>query len=41
VNAATIRNLLGVLQREGAEIGVLISLEQPTRDMMTEAASAG
>jgi site-specific DNA-methyltransferase (adenine-specific) len=41
VNAATIRDLRGVLQREEAEIGVLISLDQPTRDMMTEALSTG
>ncbi|OGO14318.1 MAG: DNA methylase [Chloroflexi bacterium RBG_16_47_49] len=41
VNAATIRDLRGVLQREEVEIGVLISLEQPTRDMNTEASTAG
>jgi site-specific DNA-methyltransferase (adenine-specific) len=41
VNAATIRDLRGVLQREEAEIGVLISLEAPSRDMNTEASSAG
>lgn len=35
------RDLVGVLQREKAEIGVLISFEEPTRPMRTEAASAG
>jgi site-specific DNA-methyltransferase (adenine-specific) len=41
VNSATIRDLHGVLQRESAEIGVLITLEPPTKDMISEAASAG
>ncbi len=35
------RDLLGVLGREEAEIGVLISMHEPTRDMVKEAASAG
>jgi site-specific DNA-methyltransferase (adenine-specific) len=41
VNSATIRDLRGVIQREATEIGVLITLESPTRDMITEAGSAG
>lgn len=41
VNSATIRDLRGVLQREACEIGVLVTLEPPTRDMITEAGSAG
>ncbi len=41
VNSATIRDLRGVLQREACEIGVLVTLEPPTRDMITEASSAG
>jgi site-specific DNA-methyltransferase (adenine-specific) len=41
VNSATIRDLRGVLQREETEIGVLITLENPSRDMNTEAASTG
>ncbi len=41
VNSATIRDLHGVLQRESAEIGVLITLEPPTKDMISESASAG
>lgn len=36
-----VRDLLGVLDREKAQIGVLISLQEPTRDMRKEAASAG
>lgn len=41
VNSATIRDLNGVLTREQANIGVLVSLEPPTKDMISEAASAG
>jgi DNA modification methylase len=36
-----LRDLRGVLDREKAEIGVLICLEEPTKPMKTEAASAG
>ncbi len=36
-----IRNLNGVVRREGAEIGVMVTLESPTRDMAKEAADAG
>jgi hypothetical protein len=36
-----LRDLRGVLDREKAEIGVLITLENPSRSMKTEAASAG
>jgi site-specific DNA-methyltransferase (adenine-specific) len=36
-----LRDLRGVLQREAAQIGVLISLQTPTKPMRTEAASAG
>ena len=36
-----VRDLRGVLEREKAAIGVLISLQPPTREMQTEAASAG
>jgi hypothetical protein len=39
--AAHIRDLRGVLDREQAEIGVLISMEEPTGPMRKEAASAG
>ena len=41
VNVAHVRDLAGVLGREEAEIGVLISMKEATRPMRTEAASAG
>jgi len=40
-NVAHMRDLSGVLTREQAEIGVLISMKEPTQPMRTEAASAG
>jgi DNA modification methylase len=41
INVSHVRDLRGVLDREKAEIGVLISLEEPTGPMRKEAASAG
>jgi site-specific DNA-methyltransferase (adenine-specific) len=41
VGSATIRDLVGTIEREKAALGVLITLESPSRDMVTEAASAG
>jgi site-specific DNA-methyltransferase (adenine-specific) len=41
VNVAHIRDLRGVLDREKAEIGVLITMEPSTRPMKKEAAEAG
>ncbi|MDO8532107.1 MAG: DNA methyltransferase [Dehalococcoidia bacterium] len=41
VSSAYIRDLKGVLQREDAALGLFITLEKPTRDMETEAVSAG
>jgi DNA modification methylase len=41
VSSRDIRDLVGTIQREGAAIGLFITLENPTRDMLTEAASAG
>ena len=41
VNSGLIRDLVGTVQREQAAIGVFITLEQPTRDMIAEALSAG
>lgn len=41
VTVSQVRDLRGVLDREKAEIGVLISLEAPTGPMRREAASAG
>jgi DNA modification methylase len=40
VNSSHIRDLKGTLQREHAAIGVFITLEPPSKDMITEAASA-
>ena len=36
-----VRDLVGFLAREDAQIGVLISLNQPTSAMRSEAAAAG
>ena len=41
VGVSHVRDLRGVLDREKAEMGVLISLEEPTGAMSKEAASAG
>ncbi len=41
VSSRDVRDLVGTVEREGAAIGVLITLEAPTRDMETEALSAG
>lgn len=41
VKSGDIRDLVGTLQREGGAIGVFITLEPPSRDMTTEAFSAG
>lgn len=41
VKSGDIRDLKGTLEREGAQIGVFVTLEEPSRDMVTEAASAG
>ncbi|NLO73667.1 MAG: site-specific DNA-methyltransferase [candidate division WS1 bacterium] len=41
VNSSCIRDLKGVLEREGAEMGVLLTLEEPTRPMREEATAAG
>ena len=40
-NVAHVRDLRGVLDREQAAIGVLIAMEEPTKPMRTEAATAG
>lgn len=36
-----VRDLKGVLEREKAAIGALITLREPTRPMLTEATAAG
>jgi site-specific DNA-methyltransferase (adenine-specific) len=40
-NVAHVRDLRGVIEREKASIGVLISMEEATQPMISEAASAG
>jgi hypothetical protein len=40
-SVAHVRDLRGVIDREESEVGVLISLQAPTKDMRGEAASAG
>jgi hypothetical protein len=41
LHANYVRDLRGVIEREKAAIGVLITMEQPTQPMRSEAASAG
>ena len=41
LHAPYVRDLRGVIEREKAAIGVLLTLDEPTRAMRTEAASAG
>lgn len=41
VGSRDVRDLVGVVDREKAAIGALVSLKHPTRDMMTEAVSGG
>ena len=41
VSSPQIRDLKGVVEREKAAMGLFITLEDPTRDMQTEAASGG
>ena len=41
VSSSHIRDLVGTVQRERAAIGVYITLEEPTREMITEALKAG
>ena len=41
VHVSQVRDLIGVLQREKAVIGLFITLEEPTRPMLKETADAG
>ena len=41
VSSPQVRDLVGVVEREKAAIGLFISLDPPTRDMRQEAAAAG
>ena len=41
VSSRDVRDLKGTVEREQAALGLFITLEEPTRDMRTEAVSAG
>jgi site-specific DNA-methyltransferase (adenine-specific) len=41
VNVSHVRDLCGVIDREKAQIGVLLTMNEPTKPMKVEAASAG
>lgn len=41
VGSAMIRDLRGVIEREGAQVGIFLTLTPPTKDMVREAAGAG
>jgi site-specific DNA-methyltransferase (adenine-specific) len=41
VKSGDVRDLRGTIEREGAPLGVFLTLEEPTREMRTEAAAAG
>lgn len=41
VGVIHVRDLKGVMEREKAAIGALITLREPTKPMLTEAAAAG
>jgi DNA modification methylase len=41
VGVAMVRDLVGVLEREQAEIGLFVTLSEPTQPMIAEAAAAG
>jgi len=41
VKAGDIRDLRGVVERENAAIGLFVTLEEPTREMVKEASTAG
>ncbi len=41
MQSAYVRDLRGVIEREDAQIGVLICMEAPTKPMLKEAAEAG
>lgn len=41
VKSGDVRDLRGVVEREEAAMGVFITLEAPSSEMLTEAASAG
>lgn len=41
VNSGMVRDLVGTVHREGAEMGVFITFTKPTREMLREAAEGG
>ena len=41
VNSSMIRDLKGTIERESAEIGLFITLEEPSKPMLVEATTAG
>ncbi|MCL5102218.1 MAG: restriction endonuclease [Candidatus Marsarchaeota archaeon] len=41
VKSGDIRDLKGTMEREKAQFGIFITLEEPTKDMITEAVSSG
>lgn len=41
VGVSMIRDLRGVIEREGASVGIFLTLSEPSRPMITEAAGAG
>jgi hypothetical protein len=41
VGVQMVRDLRGVIEREDAEMGILVTLTEPTRPMLAEAAAAG
>jgi site-specific DNA-methyltransferase (adenine-specific) len=41
VKSGDVRDLRGTIEREGAAMGSLLTLEKPSREMRTEAAAAG
>jgi site-specific DNA-methyltransferase (adenine-specific) len=41
VGVSMIRDLVGTMEREGAPMGLFLTLAEPTRPMLTEAAAAG
>ncbi len=41
VNVAQVRDLIGTMHREAAPLGVFLTLEEPSKPMLVEAASAG
>lgn len=41
VGVGMVRDLVGTMEREGAPMGLFITLAEPTRPMLTEAAAAG